>query len=119
MPIWIVLGVCAAVFVLCAAIAGARGAFDGGMAEREDDRPPAQRLPAEASAEDLDRLSFTPALWGYRPAEVDAVLATLRARLQAYEEQAGAREVSRTPADRSDARPADAALPQPGDSSAP
>ncbi|GAA2088214.1 DivIVA domain-containing protein [Brevibacterium salitolerans] len=96
MPIWIVVGVCAAVFLLCIAVAGARGAFDSGMGAREDDLPPAQRLPEAPTAEDLAGLRFTPVLWGYRPAEVDAALAALRERLAEYERAEAAGAAHRT-----------------------
>ena len=78
---WIILGVCAAVFVLVIAFAGARGAFDGGMSDEEADVPPAQRLTDDAGADDIAALRFTPTLWGYRPAEVDDALSRLKARI--------------------------------------
>lgn len=78
---WIILGVCAAVFVLVIAFAGARGAFDGGMSDEEADVPPAQRLTDDAGADDIAALRFTPTLWGYRPAEVDDALSRLQARI--------------------------------------
>ena len=81
MPMWIILGVCAAVFVLVIAFAGAQGAFDGGMDDEETDVPPAQRLTDDAGAGDIAALRFTPTLWGYRPAEVDDALSRLQARI--------------------------------------
>lgn len=81
MPMWIILGVCAAVFVLVIAFAGAQGAFDGGMSDEEADVPPAQRLTDEARADDIAAVRFTPTLWGYRPAEVDDALSRLLARV--------------------------------------
>ncbi|SMY12954.1 DivIVA domain-containing protein [Brevibacterium jeotgali] len=81
MPMWIILGVCAAVFVLVIAFAGAQGAFDGGMDDEETDVPPAQRLTNDAGAGDIAALRFTPTLWGYRPAEVDDALSRLQARI--------------------------------------
>lgn len=78
---WIILGVCAAVFVLVIAFAGAQGAFDGGMNDEEADVPPAQRLTDDAGAADIAAVRFTPTLWGYRPAEVDDALARLQARI--------------------------------------
>ncbi len=78
---WIILGVCAAVFILVIAFAGSQGAFDGGMSDEEADVPPAQRLPDDAGADDIAAVRFTPTLWGYRPAEVDDALARLQARI--------------------------------------
>lgn len=78
---WIILGVCAAVFILVIAFAGAKGAFDGGMSDEEADVPPAQRLTDDAGADDIAALRFTPTLWGYRPAEVDDALTRLQARI--------------------------------------
>lgn len=90
MPVWIVLGVCAAVFVLVIAVAGARGVFDGGMSDEEADVPPAQRLSDDASAEDVAAVRFTPTLWGYRPAEVDDAMARLQARIVVQDAQIAA-----------------------------
>ncbi|HLS34479.1 MAG TPA: DivIVA domain-containing protein [Brevibacterium sp.] len=85
MPMWIILGVCAAVFVLVIAFAGARGAFDGGMSDDDTDVPPAQRLRDDAGADDVAALRFTPTLWGYRAAEVDDALSRLQARIAAQD----------------------------------
>lgn len=87
MPVWIVLGVCAAVFVLVVAFAGSRGVFDGGMSDEEADVPPAQRLPDDASPDQIAAVRFTPALWGYRPAEVDDAIARLQARIAVQDVQ--------------------------------
>lgn len=88
MPVWIILGVCAAVFLLVAAVAGARGVFDGSMGPVEPDLPEAQRLPAQPTPADAAALCFTPVLWGYRPAEVDAALDGLTQRIAQLEAQA-------------------------------
>lgn len=85
MPVWIILGVCAAVFVLVVAVAGSRGVFDGAMEQDESDLPRVDRAPADAGAADLRAIRFTPVLWGYRPAEVDRAMGVLTARLAELE----------------------------------
>lgn len=90
MPVWIILGICAAVFVLVIALAGSQGVFDGGMSEEEADVPPAQRLSDDASAEEIAALTFTPVLWGYRPAEVDDAILKLQARIAVQDAQLAA-----------------------------
>jgi DivIVA domain-containing protein len=90
MPMWIILGVCAAVFVLVVAVAGSRGVFDGGMGQDEPDLPRADRLPAQPSAADLADVRFTPVLWGYRPAEVDRTMDVLRERIAQLEARSAA-----------------------------
>lgn len=97
MPMWIILGVCAAVFVLVVAVAGSRGVFDGGMGQDEPDLPRADRLPAQPSAADLADVRFTPVLWGYRPAEVDRTMDVLRERIAQLEAQASAPGASAVP----------------------
>lgn len=104
MPVWIVLGVCAAVFVLVIAFAGSRGVFDGGMSDEEADVPPAQRLSDDARPDEIAAVRFTPALWGYRPAEVDDAIARLRARIAVQDIQLAAQ-------DRDRATDPDAAVP--------
>lgn len=85
MPVWIILGVCAAVFVLVVAVAGSRGVFDGAMEQDETDLPRVDRAPADAGANDLRAIRFTPVLWGYRPAEVDRAMSVLTARIAELE----------------------------------
>ena len=88
MPVWIILGVCAAVFVLVVAVAGSRGVFDGAMEQDETDLPRVDRAPADAGATDLRAIRFTPVLWGYRPAEVDRAMSVLTARIAELEKAA-------------------------------
>ena len=88
MPVWIILGVCAAVFVLVVAVAGSRGVFDGAMEQDETDLPRVDRAPADAGAKDLRAIRFTPVLWGYRPAEVDRAMSVLTARIAELEKAA-------------------------------
>ena len=88
MPVWIILGVCAAVFVLVVAVAGSRGVFDGAMEQDEPDLPRVDRAPADAGAADLRAIRFTPVLWGYRPAEVDRAMEVLTARIAELEDAA-------------------------------
>ena len=84
MSLWIVLGICAAVFVMFVVVAGTYNLFDVGAAPGTDD-PPRTPLPETWTAADLDRVTFTPVLRGYRMDEVDAVIASLRDRLTELE----------------------------------
>ncbi|GAA4284087.1 hypothetical protein GCM10022261_16180 [Brevibacterium daeguense] len=86
MPVWIVLGVCAAVFVMAVAIAGSFNLFDGGMPAGRDHRP--RRLLAPGfDVADLDEIALSPALRGYRMDEVDAVIAEMSERIREQDER--------------------------------
>lgn len=83
---WIVLGVCAAVFVMAVVVAGSFNLFSSGMPEPADRRP-ARQLPPDFDLDDVDRIAFHPALRGYRMDEVDAVIADLSHRIRAQEQR--------------------------------
>lgn len=87
MPSWIVIGVCAAVFVFIVVAVGAFGGFDSPMSrDAGSDRDPkalGDDIGPETTAADISALRFTSTLRGYRPAEVDAVLAKLGERIDA------------------------------------
>lgn len=85
MPFWIVLGVAAAVFVLVIVLAASFNLFSSDAAEETEGHR--DILPAGFTSADLDRVTFRPALRGYRMEEVDVVLAALRARLAELESQ--------------------------------
>ncbi|GAA2002281.1 hypothetical protein GCM10009755_08660 [Brevibacterium samyangense] len=91
---WIILGVCGAVFVMAIVVAGAWGLFDGGMPDDGEERAPGHRLPEGFGASDVERLGFTPAVRGYRMDEVDEVLRVLAARIRELEAEAARREDS-------------------------
>ena len=80
MPVWIVLGVCAAVFFMAVAVAGAFNLFDGGMPAEGDQRP-RRLLRSDFTVDDLSRVAFSPAVRGYRMDEVDALLERLAEQL--------------------------------------
>ena len=118
MPVWIILGVCAAVFVLVVAVAGSRGVFDGAMEQDETDLPRVDRAPADAGAKDLRAIRFTPVLWGYRPAEVDRAMSVLTARIAELEKAAPSPSTS-GPSTSSPSAPSSSAPDSPTSSPAP
>ncbi|WP_349829480.1 hypothetical protein [Brevibacterium litoralis] len=93
MSVWLVLGVCAAVFVMAVVVAAAWGLFDASpLTDRFDevatdpgDDLRRTTLPADVRSTDLDGLRFPPALRGYRAEDVDRVITVLAARLAEYE----------------------------------
>lgn len=80
MPVWIVVGVGGAVFVLAIAVAGSFNLFNGAMAPAPESGT-RRGLPADFTVEDIDELGFSPSLRGYRADEVDAAIAALRDRI--------------------------------------
>ncbi len=86
MSIWLVIGVAAALFVLVVALAGSLGVFNQPMSQ-ETTSVPVAALPEGFAPEELSTLRFTPALRGYRPDEVDAVLDGCRLRIAELEAQ--------------------------------
>lgn len=80
MEIWIILGVCAAVFAMAVAVAGAYNLVPSGMPPaRDPDR--AGRLPQDFTAADVDSLVLTREVRGYHMGQVDDVLSRLRDRI--------------------------------------
>lgn len=83
MPLWIVIGVAAAIFVLVIVLAATFNVFSAESAEEtEADWQP---LPQDFTPEDLEGLSFRPALRGYRMEDVDSAVAALRTRITELE----------------------------------
>ncbi|WP_231446991.1 DivIVA domain-containing protein [Brevibacterium zhoupengii] len=83
MPLWIVIGVAAAIFVLVIVLAATFNVFSAESAEEaEADWQP---LPEDFTSEDLEGLSFRPALRGYRMEDVDSAVAALRTRITELE----------------------------------
>jgi DivIVA domain-containing protein len=113
MPVWIVIGVAAAVFVLVIVIAAS---FDVFSAETRDEA--AERwvgLPEDFTSSDLGAVTFRPALRGYRMDDVDEAMAVLQERLRELE--AAADEPSAAPPE-TYAPPASSADPATDDASA-
>lgn len=96
MPVWIVLGVCAAIFFMAVAVAGAFNLFDGGMPAEGDQRP-RRLLRSDFTVDDLSRVAFSPAVRGYRMDEVDAVMSEMSHRIRLQEDRIAVLE-SRLPA---------------------
>ncbi|GAA4391327.1 DivIVA domain-containing protein [Brevibacterium sp. NPDC049920] len=96
MPMWIVLGVCAAVFFMAVAVAGAFNLFNGGMPAAGDERP-RRLLASDFTAGDLEAVAFSPAIRGYRMDEVDAVYSEMAHRIRLQEDRIAVLE-SRLPA---------------------
>ncbi|WGW10556.1 DivIVA domain-containing protein [Saxibacter everestensis] len=86
MPIWIVIGLCAAVLVLIAAVATAFGFVRGGL-DKPASSAPTKMLPDPATAEDIDNIRFSLGFRGYRMDEVDAVIDRLRDQIAAQQQQ--------------------------------
>lgn len=86
MPVWIVLGVCAAVFFMVVAVAGSLNLFNGGIPAPRDERP-RRLLRSDFVTADLDRLAFSPAVRGYRMDEVDAVIGEMAHRIRLQNRQ--------------------------------
>lgn len=89
MELWIIIGVCAAVFAMVIAVAGAYNLIPGGMPEpeRTGEGTPGARLPEDFQADDIGRLAFTRELRGYNMTQVDAALAALRQRIEELEQR--------------------------------
>lgn len=79
MPLWIVLGVAAAIFVLIIVLAASFDLFSSDAAEETD--TVSAPLPEGFTLADVDSLSFRPALRGYRMDEVDQAIERLRERI--------------------------------------
>lgn len=86
MPLWIVIGVAAAIFVLVIVLAATFNVFSAESAEETEAWEP---LPHDFTPEDLDGVSFRPALRGYRMEDVDDVMRVLRNRIDELEAARG------------------------------
>lgn len=83
MPLWIVIGVAAAIFVLVIVLAASFELFSSEAAEETD--AVAAPLSGDFTVDDVDELRFRPALRGYRMDEVDAAIGRLRERISELE----------------------------------
>lgn len=90
MPLWIVIGVAAAVFVLVFVVAATFNVFSSETVDEAEESWTG--LPAEFTGNDLESVRFRPALRGYRMEDVDAAMAMLRARLSELETAAASAE---------------------------
>lgn len=83
MPVWIVIGVAAAVFVLVFVVAATFNVFSAETADEAAERW--SGLPEDFTSSDLDGVRFRPALRGYRMEDVDEAIELLRRRLRELE----------------------------------
>ena len=87
MPLWIVIGVAAAIFVLVIVLAATFNVFSAESAEETEARW--EPLPHDFTADDVEGLTFRPALRGYRMEDVDAAVGVLRTRIHELEAARG------------------------------
>jgi DivIVA domain-containing protein len=83
MPLWIVIGVAAAIFVLVIVIAASFNVFAAETGDEAQERWTG--LPEGFTSADLDTVSFRPALRGYRMEDVDEAMQILQHRLRVLE----------------------------------
>jgi DivIVA domain-containing protein len=107
MPLWIVIGVAAAIFVLVFVVAASFNVFSSETDDEASERWTG--LPADFTSADLEGVCFRPALRGYRMDDVDAAMEMMGQRLRALEEAAGT-DVSTAP-EAADARASESADP--------
>lgn len=94
MPLWIVIGVAVAIFVLVFVVAATFNVFSSETVDEAEERWTG--LPAEFTSEDLESVRFRPALRGYRMDDVDEAMAVLRARLSELESATTSAEAATT-----------------------
>ncbi|MGC3021573.1 MULTISPECIES: DivIVA domain-containing protein [unclassified Brevibacterium] len=115
MPLWIVIGVAAAIFVLVIVIAASFNVFAAETGDEAQERWTG--LPEGFTSADLDTVGFRPALRGYRMEDVDEAMQILQDRLRVLE---SATDVSaQTPVDSAAADPAGPETPAPSTSPVP
>src|SRR5699024_1596637 len=86
MPVWIVFGVAAALFVLVFVVAATFNVFSAETADEAEERWTG--LPEGFTGADLETVTFRPALRGYRMEDVDQAMQLLRERLDELESAA-------------------------------
>jgi DivIVA domain-containing protein len=111
MPVWIVIGVAAAIFVLVIVVAASFNVFSSETRDEAAERWTG--LPEAFTSTDLETVTFRPALRGYRMDDVDEAMALLHDRLRELE--AAAEQYS---AAGDSAAPTDQQAVPPGDSTA-
>ena len=88
MPVWIVFGVAAALFVLVFVVAATFNVFSAETVDEAEERWTG--LPEGFTGADLETVTFRPALRGYRMEDVDQAMQILRERLDELEAAASA-----------------------------
>ena len=86
MPVWIVIGVAAAIFVLVFVVAATFNVFSAETVDEAEERWTG--LPEGFTGADLETVTFRPALRGYRMEDVDQAMQILRERLDELESAA-------------------------------
>ena len=87
MPVWKVIGVAAAVFVLVFVVAASFNVFSSETDDEASERWTG--LSGDFTSTDVEGVRFRPALRGYRMDDVDAAMEMLGQRLRALEEATG------------------------------
>jgi DivIVA domain-containing protein len=108
MPVWIVIGVAAAIFVLVIVVAASFNVFSSETRDEAAERWTG--LPEDFTSTDLGTVTFRPALRGYRMDDVDEAMALLHDRLRELEaaaEQSSAAGDSAAPTDQQVVLPSD------------
>ncbi|WP_209325049.1 DivIVA domain-containing protein [Brevibacterium renqingii] len=83
MPVWIVIGVAAAIFVLVFVVAATFNVFSAETLDEAEE--PWTGLPEGFTGADLEAVTFRPALRGYRMEDVDEAMQMLSERLRELE----------------------------------
>src|SRR5699024_7064229 len=104
MPVWIVFGVAAALFVLVFVVAATFNVFSAETADEAEERWTG--LPEGFTGADLETVTFRPALRGYRMEDVDQAMEMLRERLDELESAADANDAAASANDAADANAA-------------
>ena len=104
MPVWIVFGVAAALFVLVFVVAATFNVFSAETADEAEERW--NGLPEGFTGADLETVTFRPALRGYRMEDVDQAMQILRERLDELESAADANDAAASANDAADANAA-------------
>src|SRR5699024_6405350 len=86
MPVWIVIGVAAAIFVLVFVVAATFNVFSAETVDEAEERWTG--LPEGFTGAELETVTFRPALRGYRMEDVDQAIQILRERLDELESAA-------------------------------
>src|SRR5699024_1617909 len=86
MPVWIVIGVAAAIFVLVFVVAATFNGFSAETVDEAEERWTG--LPEGFTGADLETVTVRPALRGYRLGDVDQAMQILRERLDERESAA-------------------------------
>src|SRR5699024_10603492 len=86
MPVWVVIGVAAAIFVLVFVVAATFNVFSADTVDEAEERWTC--LPEGFTGADIETVTFRPALPVYRKEDVDQTMQILRERLDELESSA-------------------------------